>query len=164
MSFQRYNGDIDGFIGASSKVVSRKINTIHSINPTEVEIRGAKALSVSFCNMTSRFEHCGFEYDKVSVVRLVSRLERLDLSQGSAWKLLTLECLYIRDSIIAATPQPPDTIPSFKEAEKFPRAYRYSAWLLSRIGIESRNDLPQEDNRESITEVFDRNQEWINAV
>ena len=164
MNVPRHNGNIDGFIAASSKVVSKSINTVHSINPTEIDIRGAKALSESFCTITSRFEHHGFEYDKVSTVRLISRLERLDASQGLAWKLLTLDCVYIRDSIIPAAPQPSDTIASFAEAEKFPKAYRYSAWLLSTIGIKSRDNLPREDDPESVAKVFAENQAWINAA
>ena len=163
-NLQRFHGNIDGFIAASSKVVSKTINTIHSLNPTEIDICGAKALSESFCTMTSRFEHHGFDYDKVSTVRLISRLEKLEASRDLAWKLLTLDCIYIRDSIIAVTPQPADTIPSFEGSEKFPKAYRYSAWLLSTIGIKSRDDLPREDDPQSVAKVFTANEAWMRTA
>lgn len=143
--------------------MSSKIDTIHSISPVEIDIRSGRALSVSFCTMTSRFEYRGIEYDKVSTVRLISRLEDVHASQGPEWKLLTLECIYIRDRIVPIQPQPPDTIPSFEEAKKFKKACRYSARLLSTIGIESRKDLPNEEDRESVAEVFTRNHAWINT-
>lgn len=138
-------------------------------------MRGIKALSISFCTMTSRFERQGFEYDKISTVRLLSRLERLHTSASqsstsasrpstSVWKLLTLECIYIRDSIVPAAPHPSDAVaPCFAAASKFPRAYRYSAWLLSTIGIESRDDLPREDDPDGVARVFADSRRWIDA-
>lgn len=156
----RYDGDIDGFIDGSEKVTSDKVTTIHNINPTEIDICGSKALAESFCTMSSRFDHKGYEYDKVTHCRLVSRLEKL----GPVWKLLTLECIYIRDSILSVVPQAPDTIPIFEGAEKFPKGYRYGAWLLQNIGLEVRKDLPEEDDRESVKEVFDRNRKWLDAT
>ena len=145
--------------------MSPKINTIHSISPVEIEIRNSKALSISFCNMTSRFSYQGNEYDKISSVRLISRLERLnEAHESGGWKILSLECIYIRDSIVPIQPLSPDNVPSFEEAGKFNKCYRYSAWLLSTIGIESRNDLPNEEDPESVKEVLQRNQAWLDEA
>lgn len=160
----RYEGEIDEFVRQSSKVVAAKVNTVHAIHPGEITIRGSKALAVSFCTMTNRFPLDGHEYDKISSVRLVSKLEKLQLDGRAAWKLLTLECIYIRDGIVSAVPQPPDTVPVFHGAEKWPRGYRYAAWLLSSIGLAARTDLPTEDDRESVREVFDRNRAWLTGV
>ena len=160
----RYDGDIDGFISGSEKVTHDKVTTIHVITPNDIDIRESKALAESFCTITSRFEHDKFEYDKVTVCRLISRLEKLAPSQGSEWKLLTLEVIYIRDGIISVAPQAPESIPTFEGVEKFPKGYRYGAWLLAKIGIKSRDDLPQEDDRKSVKEVFDRNYEWLTAA
>ena len=140
-----------------------KVNTIHAINPTDIAIKGDKALAVSFCTITNRFSVDSREYDKVSSVRLVSQLEKLDVDGRPTWKLLTLECIYIRDSVVSAAPQPPETIPSFDSAEKYPKGYRYGAWLLQTIGLTSRTDLPTEDDGESVKEVFDRNYAWLNT-
>ncbi|KAK5465519.1 hypothetical protein LTS15_002082 [Exophiala xenobiotica] len=48
-----YEGDIDGFINGTRKVVSPTVNTLHAINPIEIDIRGSKALAESLWTMTS---------------------------------------------------------------------------------------------------------------
>lgn len=61
-------------------------------------------------------------------------------------------------------PQILDTIPAFEGVEGFPKGYRYGAWLLQSIGLEVRKDLPEEDDRESVREIFDRNRKWLDAA
>lgn len=161
---KRYEGEIDEFIRQSSKVVAAKVNTVHVINPAEITIKSSRALAVSFCTMSNRFPLDGHEYDKISSVRLVSQLEKLQLDGRAAWKLRTLECIYIRDAIVSAAPQPPDTVPVFHGADRWPRGYRYGAWLLSSIGLTARSNLPTEDDRDSVKEVLDRNRAWLNET
>ncbi|KAK5217829.1 hypothetical protein LTR72_009492 [Exophiala xenobiotica] len=48
-----HEGDIDGFINGTRKVVSPTVNTLHAINPVEIDIRGSKALAESLLTMTS---------------------------------------------------------------------------------------------------------------
>ena len=156
----RYEGNIEGFISATEKVTHNKITTLHMIDPIEIEIRGPKAMSESLCQITTRYTLEGLEYDKVTTCRLMSRLEKVE----GAWKILTLEPIYIRDSMIAVAPQSPETIPAFKGAEKYPKSYRYGAWLLESIGIQSKLDLPNEDDRESVKKIIDANKEWLDSV
>ena len=160
VDISRYEGDIDGFINGTKKVVRPTVNTMHSINPAEIDIRGSKALTESFCTMTSRFEHAGHEFDKVSNVRLISQLEKV---QGD-WKLLTLECIYIRDKVIPTAPLPPDTSILFHGVEKFRKSYRYATWLLGTIGLTVSDRLPGEDDAGSVEEVLYRNRTWLNSA
>lgn len=141
------------------------MNTVHQIDTAEVEISGAKAISESFCVITSRFEHQGREFDKITQCRLMSRLEKLDdSSQGPPWRMLSLEPIYLRDSFVPATPQSTDAFPTFQGLENYPKSYRHGVWLLASIGITSRHDLPNEDDRESVERIIGRNRDWLHSA
>ena len=162
---KRYEGEIDGFIKGSEKHTHNKVNTVHQIDTADVEINGFKATSESFCTITSRFEHEGREYDKVTQCRLMSRLEKLsDSLQGSPWRMLTLEPIYLRDSFVPATPQLTGTFPLFKGLDNYPKTFRHGVWLLASIGIASRYDLPNEDDRESVGKIIGQNHAWLYAA
>lgn len=164
VNIQWYSGDIDGFINGTRKVTSSAtatITTVHAITPAEIDIRGAKALSESLCTMTSRFAHEGFEFDKVSSVRLISRLSKVMIGNQAAWRMLSLECIYIRDTMNPVLPLPRDSWPQFHGIEKFRSSYRCAAWLLNSLGITVSDDMAGEDRRASVEEVLNRNREWI---
>ena len=80
------------------------------------------------------------------------------------WKLLTLEPIYIRDSIVSAAPIPRSKTPVFEGLEKFPKAYRHGAWLLASIGITSRLDLPDEENRTVVQSMLEANDRWLHGA
>ncbi len=163
MTICRYEGEIDGFIDGSKAATKGKLNTIHNLHCVEISINGIKAFSESFCNITSRFEHEGFEFDKITTCRLISRLSKVpNLAQDeNPWKLLTLEPIYLRDSFVPATPIPVDKTPVFRGLERFPKAYCHGAWLLASIGIVSRDDLPSENQEDVVREIFDKNRKWL---
>lgn len=138
---------------------------MHNLSPAEIDIRGPKAVAESFCDIPSRFEHEGFEYDKVTTCRLISRLEKINPTTPgkNPWKMTTLEPIYIRDCFVPATPIPSNESPTFEGLEQFPKSYRHGAWLLDSLGIEVQYDLPSEDDRGAVKKIFDRNQEWLGA-
>ena len=78
---------------------------IHTINPADVEIRGSKAFAVSVGSICARFERSHCAYDLVSQCRFLSRLQKIDGKSPGIWKLLTMEVIYIYDSILPAFPQ-----------------------------------------------------------
>lgn len=165
MRIIRYTGEIDGFIEGSRRVTHEKVTTVHKLSPAEIDIRESKAVSESFCEIISRFEHQGAEYDKITTCRLISKLEKLGSlsSAENLWKMITLEPIYIRDSFVPATPIPSDRCSFFDGLEKFPRSYRHGAWLLASLGIPVQHDLPSEDNREAVQRIFDNYREWLEA-
>ena len=100
----------------------------------------------------------------MSTVRLLSRLEKLDLPEGQQWKILSLECVYIRDCMIPVAPLPYGEVGAqFQGCEKFRSSYRYSAWLINSTGLAVADDLPGEDRPDLVKEVFVRNYEWLSA-
>ena len=136
----------------------------HSINPVDISIRGSKALAVSISNIIARFEVGGAQYDLTSWVRLVSRLEKIENPDGGhAWKLLSLECIYIRDGIQPVIPlSGPNTL-QFETAKPARSSYKYLSWHVEHVGLKIRDNLPGVDNEKSVKDVMGKNYEWINA-
>jgi len=97
-------GDIEGFLACSKKIKSDAGQIIHIVTPVEINIKGSKALAVSIANIAARFKYGGRDVDLISWARLISKLERVDAGRKSSWKLMTLEVIYMRDSIIPAAP------------------------------------------------------------
>ena len=152
----RYDGEIDGFVAASEKLYSPTVSIMHQIMPTEIDVRGTKALSLSWCIIDTRFEHNGGECDAKTYVQLINQCEKVD----GAWKLLTLEIIYLRDLI---TPVYPAKEPDFGDLSGFRKSYRFTAWMIAQRGLTVRNDLAGQDDPKSMEEMLNRNREWIEA-
>jgi hypothetical protein len=97
-------GDIEGFPICSKKINSDAVQIIHIVTPVDINIKGLKALAVPIANTTARFKYVERDVDLISWAQLISKLERADAGQKSSWKLITLEVIYMRDSIIPTAP------------------------------------------------------------
>lgn len=128
----------------------------HTISPIEVAFNGAKALSLSTGSITVRFERDGSFYDCVSWTRFVSRLERT----AEGWKMLTLEAIYERDSIIPVVPGASTSV-SFNPSTAR-QSYRCLAWLLAQKGYVINDRLPGLDWPESVQNFMDNQYQWLN--
>ena len=130
---------------------------MHLINPSDIDVRGSKALAESAGVIMSRFNHDGHEYDFTIWCRFVSQVEKVE----GKWKLLSLEVIYIRDLIL---PVPGSPELDFSTVKDWPRkSYRFTAWHLMQRGIKVRDDLPGEDDDHTVHEVMDSNYAWINT-
>ena len=154
--FTRYDGEIDGFVSASEKLYSPTVSILHQIMPAEIDVRGSKALAQSWCIIDTRFDHEGGQLDAKTYVRLFNQCEKVD----GAWKLLTLEIIYLRDLI---TPVYPAKEPDFGDLSGFRKSYRFTAWMVGQRGLTIRNDLAGEDDPTSMEELISRNRAWIDA-
>ena len=153
----RYKGEIDDFVSRSERQASKDVSIMHLITPSDIDVRGSKALAESAGVIMSRFSHDGHEYDFNIWCRFVSQVAKVE----SRWKLLTLEVIYIRD-LIVPVPGSPDL--DFSDVKDWPRkSYRFTTWHLRQRGIQVRDDLPGTDDDRSVDEVMDRNYAWINA-
>ena len=112
-------------------------------------------------HIASCYEHDGIAYDLSAWVRGVSRLERVPGAEGLEWKLLTLEPIYIRDNIVPVAPLTRPCTLDFSSVEHARPSYRYLTWLISLRGGKIRNDLPGEDDEESVRDIMERNQKWL---
>jgi hypothetical protein len=153
-------GDIESFLVGSKNITSDTVQIIHIVTPVEINIKGPKALAVSIANITARSKYGGRDVDLISWARLISKLERVDAGQKSSWKLMTLEVIHMRDSIIPAAPSSID-LSGWQFARK---SYALLAWHVSLQDMYVRDDLPGMDAERSVKEVMDRNYSWINAA
>lgn len=88
MDTSRYQGDIDGLVAGSQKIVAGETLSAHTVTPTEIHTKGDRASTISTRTVIIRLELDGAIYECASWVRFVSRPERLDGSGGCEWKLL----------------------------------------------------------------------------
>ena len=136
------------------------------MTPQKIDVRGKKALAVSACHIHNRYEAPdGLGYDIQAWVRLITRHERVDdingPGSGSEWKILTLEAIYIRDSCVPATPPAVSSNLDFSIAKNARKSYRHLAWNVKMCGSDVRNDMPGEDDEESVRAVMDPINKWI---
>ena len=143
-------------------MASKGSSALHVINPVEVEIKGSKAFSISVGNITARFTSEKSEYELVSNCRFLSRLQRIDGPGGPVWKLLTMEVIYVHDSIVPVVPESGSF--DVKNVDSTMRkSYKFLSWLLAEKGNKVSNNLPGVDDEESVKDVMGRSSEWLNA-
>lgn len=145
-------------------MASKGPTAIHAITPVDIDIRGFNAFAVSIGSISARFERAGFAYDLLSHCRFLSRLQKIDGLSGGVWKLLTMEVIYIYDSIIPAFPQKGQKLLTIENMSNTTRrSYKYLSWLLMEQGHEVDAHMPGVDDEESVKEVMDRNYSWLNS-
>ena len=149
-------------------MTSDKIIILHDITPIEIQVReDGKALAESTGRIYARFSHDGLDLDLTNWVRFFNRLQKVDdAGDGSSgWKLLSLEVIYMFDSITPAIPLSSEALArlDFSSMKGTRKSYRCAAWHVSQLGVAIRDDLPGYDRPESVTEVEDRNKAWINT-
>jgi hypothetical protein len=119
----------------------------HTITPVEVNIAGKKALSQSTGSIAIRFKLQEELYECISYARFVSRLQKDD----HEWRLLSLDAIYERDTIMSVVPLAP--WPAELQMKHFRPSYMCIAWLLSRSGFDINQNLPGID-RPDLVESF----------
>lgn len=154
--WRRFRGDADGFVEGSEEMAAGGSRSVHNIAPALVRINGDKALSESVCSILARFEYQGVQYDLISYARLLSRLERVD----SEWKLLTMEALYDKDTIVPVVPNSPTTNLTIPEGSR--ESYKGLGWLLAQRGFTINPELPGVDRPGSSEAVIEEGVEWLN--
>ncbi|KAF4214796.1 hypothetical protein CNMCM8980_000047 [Aspergillus fumigatiaffinis] len=175
-----YAGQVEGFIQQSAEIHQGKVNIIHSsFDPVDIRVKGCRATSEAFCLITSSISLHGVDYELSSYIRLVTRLEKCPgeadknpdtgLSSGQ-WRMLSLEAIYVRDSLIRAFPDlgrgapAPCSLAELAEVENYPRSYRNMALVMLKRGLSPRPDLPNEDDQESVRRVLRQNQEFLDGT
>ncbi|KAJ5863520.1 hypothetical protein N7455_007588 [Penicillium solitum] len=143
----RFQGDIDGFVSGSMEMAKGGTGSVHTICPVELHINGNRAVSESIGSISIRFSYNGLLF--------ISRLECVD----GKWKLLTLEAIYDRDSIIP-------TLPSFQPGElPVPKggreSYKCITWVLSQKGFKIKQDLPGVDEPHRYIGLMKEHLEWL---
>lgn len=138
-------------------MANKGVHAAHTIQPVEVHVNGDKAMSESTGSISIRFTLDDVDYDCVSYTRFISRLQRVD----SEWKMLTLEAIYERDSIVPVTPVPLSKWDPILVPTSGRDSYRWIGWLLSRNGFQINPYLPGIDRPTSVTRLMKESWSWL---
>ena len=138
-------------------------SAMHNINPVEVTIVGQKAFSVSVGNISSRFEKGGSEYKLISNCRFLSRLTKADDNERGPWKMLSMEVIYLNDSISSVVPNAKPLEVDSTSLAGCRQSYKFLSWLLAEKGYTAKKNLPGVDDEQSVRNVMSRSMEWLNA-
>ena len=133
----------------------------HAIIPVEIDINESKAFAVSLGSIVARFTRDNMDYELTSTCRMLSRLENLGVMGRPDWKLLTMEVIYVDDSII---PVIPPTLHGFDDGNLESgtrKSYKCLSLVLAERGHTVNNDLPGVDDMQSVEDVMRRNHEWL---
>lgn len=131
-----FDGTGAEFADASEKQYENGHRGLHRIFPIYTRIEGDRALVESHGEIMGRSELDGSVCDLLTYCRFFSRAVRTD----AGWRLATLDCIYVRDSIL-----PVDAgVLEIVDQETFNRmrpSYRHLGYLLHRIGYEIDQEL-----------------------
>ena len=163
-------GDMDSILAGAQRMTARDV--VHVLTPVYIDVRNnQKALAESLCDISVRYEQNGIEYDMKSLVRALSHLERVPAegSNGAAsedslgpWKMLTMEVIYVRDSIQPVVPPEFDLTGARTKGVR--SSYKYLTFHVEAHGGKVRDDLPGEDDEKTVREAVNRNQQWIDEI
>ena len=143
---------------AVKRAASSDAINFHVMTPPVVSLHHDRAIAETPCSLRSFMTLGGAEVSRESFVRL---LWRADASEGD-WLIAGLRCIYVRDLLY---PCQPGRAPELNEAslKKFRLSYRYTAYMLTELGMCPRDDLPGEDRPETVIAVRAGEQQWLES-
>ena len=149
-----YQGSGKGFVRESEKM---DMAAPHKINNILVWINGDKAIGVCMASIMGRKDIGGCLYDLTSYVRLYYRLVKAD----NEWYILSFECVYEKDSLIAVEPNVSDNKLPCYEIDQYRESYANLTYVLQLNGYEINDALAGDDKPELVEEMYQRYEEWF---
>ena len=132
----------------------------HTFSPIEVQFNKSRTKGIAFStgSVTIRLTHEGVEYDMVSWVRFVSKVQKFE---DVGWRLLSLEAIYDRDSLVPTRPMDESSKPPVMVTANSRASYKYLTWALTLRGYHIAQDLPGTDDEESMKACLDAVYSWL---
>ena len=157
VSVSWFHGSGKEFVAASKELSSGPIAdaTKHRLAPPVVHAGTDRAVVTMGAVLASRALVGGVELDLAGSVRFLYRTER---RQGP-WKILSLDCVYERDTLTPTVPGVPLVIDD-AELAAFRPSYRMLAWSFTRRGIAVRDDLTGDDRPDGVAALYAAHFAW----
>lgn len=146
-----YQGSGAGFVEESSKM---QVRAPHRINNTLVWLNGDRAVAIVMAGIQPRKTLNGRAYDLTSYVRLLYRVHKL----GDEWKIISLDCIYERDSL---TPVMPDALLLPEKSVR--SSYAALAGVMESEGYAIDMELAGADRPEQVDAMISFTQGWLAA-
>ncbi|KAL3477391.1 hypothetical protein BJX99DRAFT_257420 [Aspergillus californicus] len=152
-----FDDDIDTFITAAEQLSEWGENPLHYVTPGTISIHGNKAVMMSPCVITLRFNENEKEYDFISHVRLFYRAQRLEPTL--VWKLRSLQTIYVQDAVVPSSPSPQQSLVIDTSLRR--QSYKHLSWLLEQRGFEVSDNLPGVDLPATIDREMSGLSQWL---
>ncbi len=133
--------------------------SFHEVGATTSTIRRGRAIADTLCMLHSFFPLEGLDCKLTGYVRLLWRFQK----SGERWLISGMRCVYIRDLL---APCNPSRIPSIEHAElaAYRSSYRYLCLYLVRSGLSPTDNLPGEDQPETVQAIRDSDEHWLHQA
>ena len=146
------------WVEGSKGMAARGVSPQHVVTPNEIIVNGTNALAISTCLVMTRFEMEGAEFDINALFRIVARAVKI----GNDWKLRTLNCIYVQDSIQPAIPRVGDHVNfDLSIVADARKSYRALCWSIARKGGKPNLDMMGEDNPQEAEDFMMQMYSWI---
>jgi hypothetical protein len=144
-----FQGTGPDFVARSKDMSGRGHKTTHRLCPPVVQLYGDRAVVEVSAGIEMRADFEGVEADLTSFARLLYRAER----RSYIWRIVSLDAIYERDSLLPALPGAqlrldPDELAAFRPT------YRVLAYQLSRLGYDIAEDAYGDDQPDRVEGLY----------
>jgi hypothetical protein len=151
-----FSGSGPEFVTGSIDMAKRGVFAKHRLAPVLVNLAGDRAVA-----SLSAIIDIPSEIDGVDVVlsahgRFIYRAEKRD----DVWRIISFDCIYVRDEITPAI-LGQTVIINPEEVEGFRPSYRNLAWCLMKTGYEIDQNLPGDDQPETVENFMGEINAWL---
>ena len=151
-----FDGTAADFVAASREMAERGRHSKHMITPTDLRLKGDRALAESLGEIHNRSTIDDVEVDMVMYCRFFSRLRRTP----AGWRLASFEGIYQRDTIQPVNPG--DRLALDRDAlRRFRPAYRVWSYALSRQGYDVPQDRLGDDRQDLLRSFYQAEARWL---
>lgn len=150
---------ISWFTGSGKEFIEASKNmkgASHKNNNTVVWLNKNRGIAEILTCIQMRFSENSVEYDLLSYARVLYRVEKRD----ERWRIISMECIYERDSIIPTVPMGGLQIKP-EELRQGRYSYQCLAYVLKRRGETINENLPGEDKPDTIKELYQNVFSWL---
>ena len=152
-----YRGKPDGFIQGSMQMAQRGAS-YHRLRPVVVRVNRDRAVATLSAAIECRVVLDGVEADLDSQARLVYRAVRSE----NEWKLVSLDCIYQRDTLVPTIPGQQLTLDS-ERLMAYRSSYRCLSYVLESRGYGVNHELPGDDRPEQVKCIYDDTFAWLES-
>lgn len=154
-----FRGSGADFISRSRAMAEGGTRGLHRMSPPVVDVHGDRAHAEASAMIELQLQYEGVAAVMVSSARLNYRLVR----QDGSWKILSLDCIYERDSLTPATPGQSLIVPLEAVAHRRP-SYALLALLMEKVGYPVGDDQLGDDRRAGVEAYYQAVRDWLAAV
>lgn len=154
-----FQGAGPDFVTASEKMSNRGVQSVHRMSAPAAQVHGDRA----YVEAPTAIDVPVVLHDRAAVITSYSRLQyRLERRDG-VWGILSLDCLYERDTVTPQIPGTafeitPDALAGFRSS------YALVAYHLATNGQKVRDDLLGDDQPDRVDEFYREVREWLRAA